>query len=54
MIFNKKEGHAESVKKFIDELFWRDYFKFFFLRYGDLPHREYGVPNEPRFEWKYD
>ena len=43
--FNKKEGHTESVKEFADELFWRDFFKYFFVRYGNLPFRKYGVPN---------
>ena len=52
--FEKEFGHEASVKKFIDELFWRDFARFYCLKNGTKIFFEYGVSNRGPHRWETD
>jgi deoxyribodipyrimidine photo-lyase len=40
--FERKKRANDSTKTFIDELFWRDYYRFWAMRYGNKIFSSYG------------
>jgi deoxyribodipyrimidine photo-lyase len=43
--YEKVNGPSESTKKFIDELFWRDFCRYFAMKYGNKIFSSYGTAN---------
>mmetsp|Transcript_8912 Transcript_8912/g.15109 ORF Transcript_8912/g.15109 Transcript_8912/m.15109 type:complete len:262 (+) Transcript_8912:510-1295(+) len=52
--FEEQYGHADSVKSFVNELFWRDFSTFWCLKNGNSVFFEYGVPNRDHYKWQTD
>lgn len=52
--FMKKHRSNESTKVFIDELFWRDFNKYWFMRFGNKAFSEYGIYDRTYYAWKTD
>lgn len=52
--FKEKYGDEKSVNKFVDELFWRDFFKFWFVRHKDKPFYRYGTNDRNQYNWTAD
>ena len=49
--YEKKHSASESTKVFIDELFWRDYNKFWFMRYKGKAFSSYGIYDREYYDW---
>lgn len=49
--FEKSEGASESTKVFIDELFWRDFNRYWFVRFGNKNFFSYGVYDRTYYKW---
>lgn len=43
---------AKSVDKFVDELFWRDFYKLWFIYQGSKPFYRYGIHDRNYYNWK--
>jgi len=52
LAFEKKHQTVESTQKFIDELFWRDFCRYWCLRHGSKIFSTYGVYDKSEFTWK--
>jgi deoxyribodipyrimidine photo-lyase len=52
--FEKKHGGSESTRVFIDELFWRDYNRYWCMRYGIKVFSPYGIYDRTYYDWKTD
>lgn len=50
--FEEKHGHKDSVKAFTNELFWRDFHRFWCLRHGYKIFTPHGVYNRTQYKWK--
>lgn len=50
--FEKANGSSESTKVFIDELFWRDFNRYWFIRYGTKNFFAYGVYDRTYYKWQ--
>ena len=47
-------GQNESTKKFIDELFWRDFFRYWCYRNDTKVFFEYGIYDRTQYKWQKD
>lgn len=45
---------TKSVDKFVDELFWRDFYKLWFIYQGSKPFYRYGIHDRSYYNWKAD
>ena len=52
--FESKFGANESSKVFIDELFWRDFNRFWCMHNGNKVFSAYGIYNRTYYSWKPD
>ena len=52
--FEAKHRSNESTKVFVDELFWRDFNRFWCMRHGVKVFSSYGIYNRTYYEWKTD
>lgn len=52
--FEKEQRANESTKVFIDELFWRDFNKFWFMKYKNKAFSAYGVYDRSYYNWTTD
>jgi deoxyribodipyrimidine photolyase len=52
--FEKIHKLNESTKVFIDELFWRDFNRFWCMHHGDKVFSEYGIYKREYYAWKND
>ena len=52
--FEKKHKANESTKVFIDELFWRDFNRFWCMNHGDKMFSEYGIYDRQYYNWQTD
>ena len=51
----KKCGTSNnSTKTFIDELFWRDFNRFWCMRHGNKVFSSYGIYNRTYYDWNTD
>jgi deoxyribodipyrimidine photo-lyase len=49
-----KNGNSPHTTHFISELFWRDFNKFWFVRYGNKGFSSYGIYDRTNQNWKVD
>ena len=49
--YMKKHGSVESASKFIDQLFWRDFIRFWCMRNANKVFSEYGIYNRTYYKW---
>jgi deoxyribodipyrimidine photo-lyase len=49
-----KNGHSPHTTHFISELFWRDFNKFWFVRYGNKGFSSYGIYDRTFHNWNVD
>jgi len=49
--FQKKNGTNESIKVFIDEIFWRDFARYWCMRHGNKIFSSYGIYNRSYYNW---
>ena len=52
--YEKKKSANNGTRVFIDELFWRDYNKYWFMRQGNKGFSSYGIYNRTYYDWKTD
>lgn len=52
--FMKVNRANDSTRVFIDELFWRDFNKYWFMRYGSKAFSSYGIYDRTYYDWKVD
>jgi len=52
--FEEKHGPSESTKKFIDELFWRDFSYYWCMLNGTRVFFEYGITDRTHYNWRVD
>lgn len=52
--FMKAHRSNESTRVFIDELFWRDFNKYWFMRYATKAFSEYGIYDRTYYAWNTD
>ena len=50
--FEHKYGDSDSTKHFVDELFWREFCRFWALRYETKIFFEYGVYKRTQYNWE--
>jgi deoxyribodipyrimidine photo-lyase len=50
--FEKSHGANESTKVFIDELFWRDFYRFWCMRYKNKVFSSYGIYDRSYYAWE--
>ena len=53
-LWDEFEYQNEGVKIFIDLLFKRDYYKFWFLNRGNAAFQSYGIYNRTYYNWQTD
>ena len=49
--FEEKHRRNESTKVFIDELFWRDFNRYWCLKYGNKVFYSYGIYDRKYYNW---
>ena len=52
--YEKKHGHSNETKVFLDELFWRDFNRFWMLHNGAKAFSSYGIYNRTYYNWVND
>ena len=52
--WEKTNRANESTKVFIDELFWRDFNKYWFMRYAGKAFSSYGIYERTYYNWQTD
>jgi len=52
--FQKKHGTNESTKVYIDELFWRDFNRYWCMRYANKVFSSYGIYDRKYYNWQTD
>uniref|UniRef100_A0A7S3FTM4 Cryptochrome/DNA photolyase FAD-binding domain-containing protein n=1 Tax=Strombidium rassoulzadegani TaxID=1082188 RepID=A0A7S3FTM4_9SPIT len=52
--FEKAHGASESTKVYIDELFWRDFNRFWCMRYANKVFSPYGIYDREYYDWNTD
>lgn len=52
--FEKTQRANESTRVFVDELFWRDFNKYWFMRHGNKGFSSYGIYNRTYYDWQTD
>ena len=52
--YEKKKSANNGTRVFIDELFWRDNNKYWFMRQGNKGFSSYGIYNRTYYDWKTD
>jgi len=52
--FEDKQRKNESTKIYVDELFWRDFNRFWCLKYGVKVFSSYGIYNRTYYNWESD
>jgi deoxyribodipyrimidine photo-lyase len=50
--FEEKHRRNDSTKVYVDELFWRDYNRFWCLKYGNKVFSSYGIYDRTYYDWK--
>merc|ERR1712051_474537 len=50
----KQHGQNESLKVFVDELFWREYQRSWCMRNGIAVFSSYGIYNRTYYNWQTD
>lgn len=50
--FEAKHGRNESTKCYIDELLWRDFARYWCMRYGTVVFSKYGIYNRTYWNWQ--
>jgi deoxyribodipyrimidine photo-lyase len=50
--FEEKRRKNESTKIYVDELFWRDFNRYWCLRYGNKVFHSYGIYDRTYYDWK--
>lgn len=50
--FDEKHGDGKGTKKLIDELFWRDFCRYFCLKNGYKVFSAYGIQDRDSYNWK--
>ena len=49
--FEKTHKSNESTKVFLDEVFWRDFYRFWAMKYGNKIFSSYGIYNREYYDW---
>lgn len=52
--FMRVHRSNDSTRVFIDELFWRDFNKYWFMRFGTKAFSEYGIYDRTYYAWGVD
>jgi len=52
--FEKKYKSNMSTTVFIDELFWRDFNRYWCMNHGNKVFSSYGIYNREYYAWKTD
>lgn len=52
MDYKKSHGAGKSVDKLVDEIIWRDFFKFWFVYQRSKPFYRYGTNDRSYYNWK--
>jgi deoxyribodipyrimidine photo-lyase len=52
--FEEKHRSNESTKVFLDELFWRDFYRYWAMKYGYKIFSSYGIYNREYYNWTTD
>lgn len=52
--FEKEHRSNESTKVFIDELFWRDYNKYWYMKNKNKAFSSYGIYDREYYNWQTD
>lgn len=50
--FEEKHRRNDSTKVYVDELFWRDYNRYWCLKYGNKVFSSYGIYDRTYYDWK--
>ncbi len=52
--FEKKYKSNTSTTVYVDELFWRDFNRFWCMNHGNKVFSSYGIYNREYYQWKTD
>lgn len=52
--YEKKYKPDIQTKTYIDELFWRDYYRYWCMHYGNQVFSEYGIYKRTYYNWQQD